>query len=141
MSVKIRVVDVMTGIVETAREDETLLEVAERMADADVGAIPVCDAKGKLKGIVTDRDIVVRGIAAGRDPKTTPVSAIETGEVRFVSPDDPVEAAAKLMASDRLRRVPVVRGEELVGLVGHADLARALRPERIGAVLLEVLKS
>ncbi len=116
-----RIEDVMTTDVETVSLHDTLYNVAVKMNDLNVGAMPVVDGK-KLVGIVTDRDIVIRGIAenlTGSDP----VQKVMTSDVITVKPDQSIRHAIHLMSEHQIRRLPVVNGDELVGIVALGDLA------------------
>ncbi|AGC69659.1 cystathionine beta-synthase domain-containing protein [Thermoclostridium stercorarium subsp. stercorarium DSM 8532] len=123
-----KVRDVMTKSVVTVSPDTTIKEVAELMQKHNVGAIPVVDQSG-LKGIVTDRDLVVRNIASGKDPFSTPVREIMTSQVATVSPDDDVQSVTKIMASKQVRRVPVVENQQLIGMLSLGDIATTGKPE------------
>jgi CBS domain-containing protein len=118
----------------------TLRDVAVLMRDGDMGAVPVVD-DGKLTGIVTDRDIVVRCIAEGKDPSTT-VSEAMTNELFTVSPDDYVFEAIRLMGDKQVRRIPVI-GEngELAGIIAMADVALETEDELEIAETLEEISS
>lgn len=112
--------------------DLTVAEAAQRMADEDFGALPICDG-GKLQGVITDRDIVVKVIATGRDPRTTKVGELaDQGEVVTIGADDPAEQAIRTMKEHGVRRLPVIDGTELVGMVSQADIARALPDAKVG---------
>jgi CBS domain-containing protein len=100
----------------------TVRDAARMMRDRDIGAVLVAD-KGRLVGLVTDRDIVVRAMADKSDPMNCKVSDIVSKEVETVSPNDSVDKAVKLMRSKALRRVPVVDGGKPVGVVAIGDLA------------------
>jgi len=120
--------DVMTKSVVTVSPDTTIKEVAQLMQQHNVGAIPVVDQNG-LKGIVTDRDLVVRNIASGKDPFSTPVRDIMTSQVTTVTPDEDVQSITRLMASRQIRRVPVVENQQLIGMVSLGDIATTGRTE------------
>ena len=124
--------DVMTGGVECAGENESVAEVAKKLRDLDVGAMPICGEDDRLKGMLTDRDIVVEVIAQGKDPSST--KAIELGgeEVVTIGADDSVDEALKTMKDHAVRRLPVIDGHDLVGVVGIEDLARNIEEEKVG---------
>lgn len=125
--------EIMTSGAEAIDADATVADAAERMANDDFGALPICGQDGKLQGVVTDRDIVVKVIAAGRDPKTTKVSELaDQGEVVTIGADDPAEEAIRTMKQYGVRRLPVIDGTELVGMVSQADIARALPDAKVG---------
>jgi CBS domain-containing protein len=117
-----KVKDIMTKNVASVRPESTVFEAAGLMQKLNVGSIPVCDQNGVV-GIVTDRDIVLRNVTAGADPKTTPVSSIMTTGVATVSPDTDVDALGAIMSQRQVRRVPVVENNSLVGIVALGDLA------------------
>lgn len=114
--------DVMTKAVTTIHQDATIQDAARVMQQHNVGSIPVIDANG-LVGIVTDRDIVVRNIAAGQDPLSTPVKDVMTSQVTTVTPEEDVRTVSQMMASRQIRRVPVIENQKLVGMVSLGDLA------------------
>ena len=132
--------EIMTSSVRTATPETSLREVAAMMRDGDVGSLPVVDG-GRLVGIVTDRDIVVRAIADGND-SSAPVSEAMTTEIFSVRPDDFVFEAIRLMGDKQVRRIPVV-GEsgELAGIIAIADIALEMEDEREIAETLEEISS
>lgn len=117
-----KISEIMTVDIKKATPDNTLTDVAVIMRDEGIGALPVVQ-DGELRGIVTDRDIVVRAIADGKEPSTTTVQEVLSEELESVKPDDDVEEAANLMASRQIRRLPVVQGGKLVGMVSLGDIA------------------
>jgi CBS domain-containing protein len=113
----------MTPQVEVVRPDASLQEAAEMMMKLDVGPLPVCDGE-RLVGMLTDRDITVRGTAQGRDPKTTQVQEVMTPDVIYCFEDQDVEDAANLMEEHQIRRLVILnRDKKLVGIVSLGDLA------------------
>jgi CBS domain-containing protein len=115
--------DVMSRNVEVVRPDATIQEAARKMAQLNVGPLPVCDGE-RLVGMVTDRDITVRATAAGRDPKTTPIREAMTDKVIYCFEDQDVREAAQLIEEKQIRRLPVLnRDKRLVGIVSVGDLA------------------
>ncbi|MEO8082048.1 MAG: CBS domain-containing protein [Caldimonas sp.] len=115
--------DIMTSGVSVAQRDETLQAAAQRMRDLDVGSLPVRDGKA-LVGMVTDRDIVIRGVAAGMVAQEALVSDVMTEDVRFCRADDSIADALALMGDAQVRRLPVLdANNEIVGIVALADLA------------------
>ena len=129
--------DVMTNAPEYLKEDTPVHEAARRMAGEDAGALPVCDTSGHLIGMVTDRDIVVKLIAKGRDPSSTKVGELTGGqpEVVTIGADDSVEEAIRTMAEHKVRRLPVIDGHELIGVVSQADVATNVSDEETGALV------
>jgi CBS domain-containing protein len=134
------VATIMTEAVEFVDAGETLAAAARRMRDMDVGALPVRGPDNRLAGIVTDRDIVVKGIAADLDPKECTVRALIDTEPVCVGAQEDIEQAAARMAEHQIRRLPVVDGDQLVGMVAQADVVRALPPERSGQVVQDISK-
>ena len=122
-----QVKDVMTQELITVSTQDTAAAAARLLSRNNIGAVPVCNQDGKLKGMLTDRDIVLRCIAADRDPNTTTVDKIMTEQVVSVSPEDQAATAADQMARARVRRLPVAEHGRGVGMVSLGDLA--VRPD------------
>ena len=129
--------EVMTSEVKACEPDTTVAEAAKVMAKEDVGPVPVVE-EGRLTGIVTDRDIVIRVVAEGRDPNSTTVGEIASRDVVTVSPDDDLDTALKQLAQNQVRRIPVVDGGRLVGIVAQADIARLGSDAKTGEVVEEI---
>jgi CBS domain-containing protein len=135
--------DIMTAGADFLSESDTLLDAARRMAETGVGALPVCRTSDKhLVGMVTDRDIVVRGLAANHDPGDTRVADLvqEQPEVVTIGADDDADEILRTMSAHKVRRLPVIDGQDLVGMVSQADVARALSDPQVGE-LLEALST
>ena len=133
--------EIMTGNVTTATREMSLREVAILMRDGDMGSVPVTENK-KLVGIVTDRDIVVRAVAEGKDAAMAKVSDVMTAEVFSVKAEDFVFEAIRLMGDRQVRRVPVTNESgELVGIIAMADVALETEDEREIAETLEEISS
>jgi CBS domain-containing protein len=133
-----KLADVMTRHVETVGPEASLREAAAKMADLDVGTIPVCDG-GRLVGMLTDRDLAVRAVARGADPTSTRVNEIMTSAVRYAFEDEPVERAVDTMKRRRIRRLPIVDHERrLAGIVSLGDLAVDADREQAGDALQQV---
>ena len=131
----------MTSSVKSATPQMTLHEVAQMMREGDMGAVPVVDDDGKLVGIVTDRDIVVRAVADKLDWQTE-VRDVMTTETFSVKPDDFVFQAIRLMGDKQIRRIPVVDdGGKLKGILSLADIALEMEDEREIAEALEEISS
>ena len=126
--------DIMTPGADFIDGDLTVAEAAQRMADDDFGALPICSREGRLQGVITDRDIVVKVIAAGLDPSSTKVSQLADtqSEVVTIGADDSAEDAIRTMKDHGVRRLPVIDGTDLVGMVSQADIARALPDAKVG---------
>jgi len=115
--------DIMTPAVEVVSPGDTLEEAARRMADLDVGPLPVCEGK-RVVGLLTDRDITVRATAAGCDPKATLICDVMSQDITCCYEDQDVREAARLMGQKQIRRLPILnRANELVGIVSLGDLA------------------
>ena len=123
--------DIMTEGADSIDGSMTVLDAAKKLASEDYGALPICDGD-KLQGMITDRDIVVKVLAAGKDPATTTVADLIQGEVVTIGADDPVEEVSRTMASHQVRRLPVIDGTTLVGMVSQADLAKHADEAKVG---------
>jgi CBS domain-containing protein len=124
--------DIMTGGVECIGENETLADAARKMRDLDVGSLPICGEDNRLKGMLTDRDIVVKCIAQGGDPTSTRAGDYAEGKPVTIGADDPVEEILRTMTQYKVRRLPVIDGHDLVGMVSQGDVAKNLPEERVG---------
>ena len=129
--------EVMTRDVRACEPNATVADAAKVMAQGDVGPVPIVE-DGRLVGIVTDRDIVVRVVAEGRDPNATTVKEIASTELVTVAPDDDLDEALHLLAERQVRRLPVVEGDRLVGIVAQADIARLGKDKKTGEVVEEI---
>lgn len=132
--------DIMTRSPRCVRSSEAVLDAARRMADESVGALPICGDDDRLKGMLTDRDIVVQVLAAGKDPRATHAGDLAQGEAVTIGADDDAEEILKTMSRHQVRRLPVIDGHDLVGIVAQADVARALTDPKVGD-LLEALST
>jgi CBS domain-containing protein len=135
MAKKIR--EVMTPAPETIQADQPATEAAKKMKEADAGMIPVM-RNGNLLGTVTDRDIVLRVVAEGKDPQSTPVGEIASTDLVTVMPDEDLEAALQKMAKHQVRRLPVVEEGRLIGVVAQADVAREGDEKEVGHAVEEI---
>jgi CBS domain-containing protein len=129
--------DVMTRDVRACEPSATVREAAALMAREDIGPVPVVE-DGRLVGIVTDRDLVIRVLAEGRDPDHSTVGEIASKDLVTVSPDDELEDAMRLLAENQVRRLPVLDGDRLVGIVAQADIARLGKDAKTGEVVEEI---
>jgi CBS domain-containing protein len=134
---KVREIMTSEGLA-TVSLDTTLAEIAMRMRDENVGAIPVVDDDDNLTGIITDRDIVVRGIAEGEDPNECTAEEILSEQLHTIHPDAALEDAAELMAQHQIRRLPVVEDEVIVGMISLGDLAVKSDEDEASDVLEDV---
>jgi CBS domain-containing protein len=133
--------DVMHPGCECLNTNENLSVAARRMAELDVGALPVCGDDNRLKGIVTDRDIVVKAIAQNKNPNQTKAGdIIDEGTVWCVDVNSHIDDVLKQMGEHRVRRLPVLENEEIVGIISQADLAAKLPADRVGT-LVEAISS
>jgi len=126
--------DIMTPDCTCIGENDTLLDAAKRLAELDVGALPVCGEDDRLKGMLTDRDIVVKALAKGKDPGSTKAGELSQGDGQTITigADDSIEEALRTMAEHQVRRLPVIDGRRLVGIVSQADVARNYDEEKVG---------
>jgi CBS domain-containing protein len=131
--------DVMTPNAECIGENQTLLEAARMMADNGYGAMPICGEDNRLKGMLTDRDIVVKALAKGKDPGSTRAGELGEGKPITIGADDPLEETLQTMARYKVRRLPVIDGHDLVGIVAVADVARQLSDDQAKGDLIETI--
>ena len=131
------VADVMTPGVESTTSSQALRDAARTMREGDFGSMPVVD-DGRLVGVLTDRDIVVRGVAEGVDPTVCRVGDVASRDPVTVAPDQDLEDAMELMARHRVRRLPVVSDGRLVGVVSQADVALGAKESKTGKVVEEI---
>jgi len=129
--------DAMTSDVKTATPSLSLTDAAKLMKQEDVGSVPVVDGE-RLIGMLTDRDIVVRGIADGSDPHAVKAGDIASRDVVSVRPDDDLDEALRLMAQHQVRRLPVVEDGHLVGVVAQADVAHEAKEKAVGQLVEEI---
>ena|SRR5438067_6346101 len=132
--------DAMTSNVKTATPSLSLTDAAKLMKQEDVGSVPVVDGE-RLIGMLTDRDIVVRGIADGSDPHAIKAGDIASRDIVTVRPDDDLDEAVRLMAQHQVRRLPVVDDGHLVGVVAQADIAQEAKEKDVGHLVEEISKS
>jgi CBS domain-containing protein len=125
--------EIMTPGATYLKTSSTVADAAKVLADDDVGALPVCDERGHLEGMVTDRDLVVKVLAKDRDPRRVTLADLaDQPEVVTIGADDSVEEAIRTMKDHAVRRLPVIDGTELVGMVSQADIARAMPEAAVG---------
>ena len=127
--------DVMTGGAECVGEIETVLDAAKKLADLDVGAMPICGEDNRLKGMLTDRDIVVKVLTQGKDPGDVRAGELGEGKPVTIGADDSVDEALQTMKEHKVRRLPVIDGHDLVGVVSQADLAVNVDEEQVGELV------
>ena len=124
--------ELMTPGAECIGENDDLVTAAKKMRDLDVGALPICGEDQRLKGMLTDRDIVVKCVAEGTDPSSVKAGDFAQGKPVTIGADDSAEETLRAMAKHQVRRLPVIDGHDLVGIVSQADIAVNLPEERVG---------
>jgi CBS domain-containing protein len=129
--------DVMSSDCTCVAENETLLDAARKLAELGVGALPICGEDDRLKGMLTDRDIVVKGVASGKDPSTIRAGELGQGdgETVTIGADDPIDEALRTMIDHKVRRLPVIDDNRLVGVISQADIATNVEEERVGDLI------
>jgi len=127
--------EIMTGGTECVGENETLADAAKKMVELDVGALPICGEDNRLKGMLTDRDIVVKAIAEGKSPGEVTAGELGEGKPVTIGADDSAEEALKTMTEHKVRRLPVIDGHDLIGIVSQADVATNLSDDQTGALV------
>lgn len=132
--------DIMSPGTECIGAEDSVTEAARRITSLGVGALPICGTDNKLKGMLTDRDVVVKVLGAGKDPEKTTAGELAQGEAVTIGADDGAEEIFATMAHHKVRRLPVIDGHSLVGMVALADVARAL-PDPQAGDLLEALST
>jgi CBS domain-containing protein len=126
--------DTMTAEPRSVDSSQSIVEAARLMRDDDVGSLPVVEA-GRLVGMITDRDIAIRVVAEGKEPNAATVAEASSGDPVTVEPDHDLDEALQLMARHQVRRLPVVEGERLVGILAQADVALAEKEKKTGEVV------
>ena len=130
--------DIMMPGVECVKEGESLVVAAQKMRDLDVGSLPICGNDNRLKGMLTDRDIVVKCIADGVDPATVMAGSLAQGKPITIGVDDDIQVAIETMKTHQIRRLPVLDGHDLVGIISQADIAHALSNQEVGSLVDEI---
>ena len=125
--------DIMEPDVEFVSADDTVEQAAKKMAKNDVGALPVCNEEKRLEGMVTDRDIAVKVVAKGKDPKKIKVRDLaDQPEVVTIGADDSLDEALRTMKDKKVRRLPVIDGRQVVGIISQGDLATNVPDDKVG---------
>ncbi len=119
-----KICDIMSDNVVSIEESEPVSAAAKLLKKRNIGALPVCDSSGKLKGMLTDRDIVLRCVALDSDPNSVKVGEVMSRGIITTGPFEEVEHAVRIMSEDQVRRIPVVDSGRLVGMVSLCDMAR-----------------
>lgn len=135
MAKKVR--DLMTERPTTVSPSQSVVEAARLLRDEDVGSLPVCE-DDRVIGMITDRDIVVRGVADGNDPRQLSVQDVASRDVQTVEADESLDEALTLMARAQVRRVPVVESGRLVGMLAQADIAEHEGGKKTGELVAEI---
>lgn len=124
--------DIMTPNPECVGEKETIIDAAKKMLRLNTGALPICGEDNRLKGMLTDRDIVVKVLAEGKDPAKMTAGELGQGKPVTIGADDSVDEALRTMIDHKVRRLPVIDGHDLVGIVSQADIATNLEDPKVG---------
>jgi CBS domain-containing protein len=126
--------DIMSSDCTCIGENDTLLEAAKKLAELGVGSLPICGEDDRLKGMLTDRDIVVKALAEGKDPGSTMAGDLGQGdgETVTIGADDPIDEALRTMIDHKVRRLPVIDDHRLVGVLSQADIATNVDKDRVG---------
>jgi CBS domain-containing protein len=130
--------DIMTGSPECVGENDSIIDAAKKLQKLNIGAMPICGEDDRLKGMLTDRDIVIKVLAEGRDPSTTRAGELGEGKPVTIGADDDIDLLIKTMAEYKVRRLPVIDGHKLIGIVSQADVARNIDEEQVGK-LVEII--
>jgi CBS domain-containing protein len=130
--------DIMTPGAECIGENETIQTAAQKMRDLDVGALPICGEDGRLKGMLTDRDIVLKCVAEAHDVTAMVAGEYAEGTPVTIGADDDIREALEKMQKHQVRRLPVIDGHDLVGIIAQADIARSLDAESTGETVADI---
>lgn len=130
--------DIMTGSPECVGENDSIIDAAKKLQKLNIGAMPICGEDNRLKGMVTDRDIVIKVLAEGRDPNSTTAGELGEGKPVTIGADDSIDELINTMAKYKVRRLPVIDGHDLIGIVSQADVARNIDEEQVGR-LVEII--
>jgi CBS domain-containing protein len=131
--------EAMSGNPRTVKPESMVVEAARLLAEEDIGSVPVVEPGFRLRGILTDRDIAIRVVAAGLDPNTTKVESVASTEVAWVYPEEPLDEAIAMMAKRQIRRLPVVdENQRLVGILAQADVVHELKDKQAGKLVEEI---
>jgi CBS domain-containing protein len=133
--------DIMTANVRCIPATETLDRAAQMMRELNVGALPICSPSGSVTGILTDRDIVVKAIAAGHDPAAVTAGSLASGKAHVIDADADITEALATMKKHQIRRLPVMEGGKLAGMISEADIARQLSSTDVHAFAEKVYAS
>lgn len=137
-----KVKECMCTQISCVKPDTNLTDIAKIMKEKHVGCIPVCNTNNQMVGLITDRDLVLRGLACNKDVNTTPASEIMTTQIYTATPDESVENATKTMCECQIRRIPVIENECVVGIVTLADIANQndINEQEVGKTVEEICR-
>ncbi len=126
--------DIMSGDCTCIGENDSVLDAAKLLKEKDVGAVPICGEDDRLKGMLTDRDIVVKVLAEGKDPASVKAGELGVGDGKTVTvgADDSIDEALRTMSEHKVRRLPVIDEQRCVGIIAQADIARNIDEEKVG---------
>jgi CBS domain-containing protein len=127
--------EIMTPDARCVQSSDTVLDAARLMAELTVGAVPICGEDDRLKGMLTDRDIVTKVLAEGKDPRAMRAGELAQGEAVTIGADDSTEEALRTMTRHQVRRLPVIDGHRLVGMVAQADVVKSLPNPQAGELV------
>ena len=129
--------DVMSPDCTCIGENDSVLDAARRLAELDVGSLPICGEDDRLKGMLTDRDIVVKVLAKDKDPSSVKAGELGQGdgETVTIGADDSIDEALRTMIDHKVRRLPVIDGQRMVGIISQADLATNIDEEKVGELV------
>ena len=126
--------DIMSDDCTCIGENDSVLDAAKRLAELNVGSMPICGEDDRLKGMLTDRDIVVKVLAEGKDPSNVKAGELGVGDGKTVTigADDPIDEALRTMTENQVRRLPVIDDQRLVGVISQADIATNIDEAKVG---------
>lgn len=128
--------DIMTPNPRIVKVDDSVDRIARVLADENIGAVVVCNDERRLQGMITDRDLAIEVVAKDRDPHTTRAAELVDGrEVVTIGADDSVDEAIDTMKAHAVRRLPVIDGTEVIGIVSQADIARVAKDKQVGRLV------
>ena len=127
--------DIMTGSPECVNENDSITDASKKLAKLDIGAMPICGEDNRLKGMLTDRDITIKVLAEDRDPSSTTAGELAQGKPVTIGADDSIDEAITTMADNKVRRLPVIDGQELIGIISQADIANNVDEEQVGRLV------
>lgn len=130
--------EMMTDNCQCIGEHDSVRKAAQRMAELQTGAMPICGEDDRLKGMITDRDIAVKVVAKGKDPDATEVAGLAEGTPIWVEADAEVDHAVALMEEHKVRRLPVIEDHKLVGIISQGDIARQAAPEETAELVASI---